>query len=228
VGQQLVLFDLDNTLANREEAFSRWAQAFSATQGIDSAGCRWLIEQDADGFRPRREFFAVVKERFGLPDSVEELLMSYRSAYPRCYRHELASASVIRSLRRLGFKIAVVTNGEPSQADKIRLIGIAELVDAVCISSVVGSRKPSPVIFDEAARQCEAPLSGWMVGDSPEADIRGGHQVGLTTIWIDRGRTWPLDDLRPDFSVTTVSEAGDIIARAVKDDPRLSESATDG
>jgi len=29
-----------------------------------------------------------------------------------------------------------------------------------------------------------------MVGDSPEADVRGGYELGLSTIWLRHARTW--------------------------------------
>jgi HAD superfamily hydrolase (TIGR01549 family) len=176
--QQLVLFDLDNTLADRDAAFSRSTLAFAVKYDIGEAGIQWLLEQDDDGLRPRRDFFAAVKDHFCLPGDIDDLLSSYRAEYPRCYEREDVSVAVLTALHRLGFKVAVVTNGEPSQADKVRLVGIADVVDAVCISSVVGARKPATAIFAEAARQCQGPLSGWMVGDSPEADIRGGSAGG--------------------------------------------------
>jgi FMN phosphatase YigB (HAD superfamily) len=211
----LVCFDLDNTLADREAAFSRWATAFAALHGIGASGIQWLVNRDEDGFCPREEFFAAVKGQFSLAAPVEDLLDGYRADYPGCYRREHLSVAAITRLCRLGCKVAVVTNGEPSQADKIQRIGIAEIVDAICISSVVGARKPETAIFAEGARQCEVPLSGWMIGDSPDADIRGGKAAGLSTIWLRRGREWPLSDLRPDFTVSTLSEASDIVARSL-------------
>ncbi len=214
-GGRLAVFDLDNTLADREAAFSRWAMLFAAKHGIDETGVRWLIREDDDGLRDRHNFFTAVKAFFGLTESVEHLVRTYRADYPSCYRRDETSIEVVTQLRRLGLKIAVVTNGEPSQAHKVRLVGVADVVDAVCISSVVGSRKPARAIFVEAARQCGVPLSGWMVGDSPEADIRGAREAGLASIWLRRGRTWPLDDLRPDFEVATVSEAAEIITHSL-------------
>ena len=213
--ERLVVFDLDNTLADREAPFSRWATLFAARHSMDETGVRWLIQEDDDGPRDRHDFFAAVKAFFGLTDSVEDLVRTYRADYPSCYRRDEASIAVVTQLRRLGLKIAVVTNGEPSQAHKVRLIGVADVVDAVCISSVVGARKPARAIFVEAARQCGVPLSGWMVGDSPEADIRGAREAGLASIWLRRGRTWPLADLVPDFVVSTVSEAAKIITQSV-------------
>jgi phosphoglycolate phosphatase-like HAD superfamily hydrolase len=45
----LVLFDLDNTLADRAGAFARWAARFAAEHGIDNDGVSWLAHEDQDG-----------------------------------------------------------------------------------------------------------------------------------------------------------------------------------
>ena len=82
------------------------------------------------------------------------------------------------------------------------------MVDAWCVSEEAGVRKPEPAIFELAAERCGANLiGGWMVGDSPEADVAGGQAAGLQTAWIRRGRVWPEDDPMPDLLVDTVAEA---------------------
>jgi len=78
--------------------------------------------------------------------------------------------------------VGVVTNGPPSQWDKLEATRTVDEFDAVCISAVVGSWKPDIGIFREAARACGVPLEGWMVGASAEADIVGGAGAGLRTI----------------------------------------------
>jgi putative hydrolase of the HAD superfamily len=50
-----------------------------------------------------------------------------------------------------------------------------------------------------------------MAGDNPEADIAGGARVGLRTIWLRRGREWPLDDVEPTHTVDTLDEALDLL-----------------
>ena len=50
-----------------------------------------------------------------------------------------------------------------------------------------------------------------MVGDSAEADIGGGSNAGLKTIWMARGRDWPSDDFVPDHIVDSIPQAVDVI-----------------
>ncbi|USY18473.1 HAD family hydrolase [Nocardiopsis exhalans] len=88
------------------------------------------------------------------------------------------------------------------------LTGVAGRVDAWAVSGAEGVRKPDRRLFEIAARRCGAALEGggWMVGDSPTADVVGGRGAGLRTVWIDRGRSWPEKLPAPDHSVTDVRE----------------------
>ncbi|HZS34859.1 MAG TPA: HAD-IA family hydrolase, partial [Methylomirabilota bacterium] len=115
--------------------------------------------------------------------------------------------AALETLRAAGWKIGIVTNGPPSQHTKIANLELGDLVDGICVSADVGVDKPDRHIFDLAARRCDAALEGWMVGDSPDTDIAGGHAAGLRTIWLDRGRPWQRTDLVPDAVVTTIDEA---------------------
>jgi FMN phosphatase YigB (HAD superfamily) len=40
---------------------------------------------------------------------------------------------------------------------KIRLSGLMDVIDALCVSEVVGAAKPDPLIFVEAARLAAVP-----------------------------------------------------------------------
>jgi putative hydrolase of the HAD superfamily len=178
----VALFDLDNTLLDREAAFARWARRSCDAYGLTDDARAWLQEADDDGLRPRDELFADVRSRFALEHAVEDLVDAYRVNYPAAYVFADDSRDALRRLRRAGWKVAVVTNGPQFQERKLEVTGLGDDVDAVCVSAVVGSWKPDPGIFHEAARRCGVALEGWMVGDSGPADIRGGQGVGLRTI----------------------------------------------
>ena len=165
----------------------------------------WLVEQDGDGFVPRHLFFERVRARFGVRPSVQELVATYRETYPLLVAPPEAKAvELLDELRAAGWKIAVVTNGSPSQQLKLDAAELTGLVDACCISEVEGVAKPQGEIFRRAAARCGCALDGaWMVGDNPEADIAGAVALGLKTVWLARGRTWAEQDYAP----TAVAES---------------------
>jgi FMN phosphatase YigB (HAD superfamily) len=209
----LALFDLDNTLLDRAAAFERWMDIFVDRHRL-RVGARSIIRRiDEDGSVPREIFFQDLKVEFSLPPT-DVLLDSYYVDYISCFTVDRAVVTSLRSLRAQGWKLAVVTNGPPSQVLKLEATNLVDEFDAICISQVVGSHKPDLGIFQEAANRCGMPLEGWMVGDSPSADIAGGQRSNLGTIWMSRGRTWNVDDPPPDAIVTSIPEAAEIIARS--------------
>jgi HAD superfamily hydrolase (TIGR01509 family) len=203
----VVLFDLDNTLIDRDRAFDQWAGQFLATRNLDPAELSWLVSADEDGKAPRHVFFAAVKARYGLPDSEESLVGAYQKESPAFYQPDPALLDALQALRSAGWKIAVVTNGPDSQENKIRSAGLDAVLDAWCMSEVEGVAKPERRIFEEAARRSGTSLEGWMVGDTPEADIQGGLAAGLRTIWMTRGRTWDVTAYAPDVVASDIVEA---------------------
>jgi FMN phosphatase YigB (HAD superfamily) len=207
----LALFDLDNTLLDRDGAYARWAAGFCSAYGLPDDAHGFLVATDGDGFRDRAELFAAVRERFAISDTVEDLVDAYRVDYPAAFSFPDASRIALQRLRNAGWKVGVVTNGPAFQERKLDATGLHGEIDALCISAVVDSWKPDRGIFVEAARRCGSALDGWMVGDSGTADIRGGQAVGLRTIWIHRGRTWDLDDPAPDAEVADIPAAVDVI-----------------
>lgn len=168
----LALFDLDNTLADRDAAFRRWLRAFTAEHDVAAELMPWLVDADGDGFVPRPVFLGRVKERLGLSASVDAPVKAYDATYPACYVREEASITALEQLREAGWRVGIVTNGRTAQQlSKGVRTGLAEVADAFCVSEELGVRKPDRRIFEEAARQCGVPLAGWMVGDSAEADV---------------------------------------------------------
>jgi len=207
----VALFDLDNTLLDRQAAFARWARSFCDGHGLPDDAWTWLVSADDDGMCPRDVLFSSVRTRFAVVDPVADLVDAYHRDYPEAFEFPADSRAALRRLRSVGWKVAVVTNGPQSQERKLEVARLGEEVDAVCVSALVDSWKPDPGIFAEAARRCGVGLEGWMVGDSGPADIRGGQGVGLRTIWFHRGRTWDLGGPEPDAQVSDVPAAVQVI-----------------
>lgn len=207
----LALFDLDNTLLNREAAFALWARSFIEENDLSNDDWPIIEKLDADGLSRKELFFDEVRETFGITKDVKDLIADYNVKYPAYYSINEGTVRAVRRLRSNGWKVGVVTNGSPSQWKKFEVTNIAREFDAVCISAIVGVRKPDVAIFEEAARLCEVPLDGWMVGDSAIADIDGGKRAGLKTIWMSRGRLWDPSVPSPDAIVNSISEAVEVI-----------------
>jgi len=99
--------------------------------------------------------------------------------------------SVIRKLRAVGVKTAIVTNVTPdriyAQRQKIRALDIESLFDAVILSGELGIHKPDRRIFDHAAGLLSIPNDRCVfVGDDPVSDINGALNAGMEAVWLNR------------------------------------------
>jgi len=101
------------------------------------------------------------------------------------------AAGAARMLERLGVRgvpMAVVSNGPVDmQRSALRALGFERHFRAVLISGDpdVACRKPAPRIFSLAcAGLLTPPGETLMVGDTPEADIRGALDYGLEAVFV--------------------------------------------
>ncbi|MEJ8653785.1 HAD family hydrolase [Streptomyces sp. MS1.AVA.3] len=210
--QRLAIFDLDNTLVDRQGPLTDWVSAFSsqnALSDLDRADLLQLVHA-----RAHPSAFETIRAQYGLTPSAEALWRDYCVYMARSVTCPADVLEGLSTLRRTGWKVVVATNGTTEiQTAKVTMSGIVDHVDAVCASEAVGVRKPEVVMFEKAAAACGADLAlgGWVIGDGVDTDIRGGRAAGLRTIWISGSRTWPGGDAEPDHATTDVCQAIDLL-----------------
>lgn len=212
-----VLFDLDNTLADRDQAFLEWARWFvQARLGLEHPDAitevvAELGALDGGGLAPKDQLFSAVKARYpSLTDEVRDLVPAFRQ---QLLEHlpplDPETARLLDTLDTVGIRWGIVTNGSASQVRKVEKLGLVDRATCIVVSEVVGLRKPEPAIFQAAAASLgAAPSDVLFVGDHPEADVGGAAQAGMQTAWVRRGRKWPvhLAPLSPSFTVDALSE----------------------
>ncbi|MEU4347137.1 HAD family hydrolase [Streptomyces sp. NPDC023838] len=210
--QRLVIFDLDNTLVDRQGPLADWVSAFSTRHALDDRDRPDLLQLVRERACPAT--FETIRARYGLAPLSATLWHDYVAHMARSVTCPAAVLERLSMLRRASWKTVIATNGgEEIQTAKATGAGIADHIDAVCTSEAAGGRKPEVAIFEKAAAACGADLAdgGWMVGDGVDTDIRGGSAAGLRTIWISGGRPWPGGDVAPDRIATDVRQAIDLL-----------------
>jgi putative hydrolase of the HAD superfamily len=211
----VALFDLDNTLVDRQAVFRQWAEWFVDSRGFPPADVEWLVAADLDGFAPRDELFAELRARRSLVDGTESLVSDYLRDYPLFFEPDGDVSGALARLRAEGWRIAIVTNGPTTQRAKVAGAGLVDLVDGCFVSAELDSWKPDRRIFEQAATACGVDeglwASVWMIGDSPEHDMVGARALGMRTVWMHRDRQWPIGDFLPDHRAASIPEAVDIL-----------------
>ncbi|WP_419996373.1 HAD family hydrolase [Streptomyces boninensis] len=205
--QHFALFDLDNTLIDRQAALKVWARTFAVTRGLP--GAERLIREALHSRAYPRDF-EWLRAALDVRESAAELWSEYAAGVADNAACSPGVRRGLGELRAAGWTLGIATNGATDiQRAKIDRTGLAGLVDGVCVSEEVGEVKPAAVVFEVAAKRCGVELNGggWMVGDNAATDIAGGRDVGLRTLWIAAGRPWPTDDTRPDLVAEDASAA---------------------
>lgn len=77
-----------------------------------------------------------------------------------------------------------MSNHVPELRDLVEGLELSELVTDVLSSAVTGYEKPHPLAFELGRAATGYPDELWMVGDNPEADVRGAEAVGIPSILV--------------------------------------------
>jgi putative hydrolase of the HAD superfamily len=203
----LLLCDLDGTVVDRDTAFLAWARSLAERHHESAEFVEWMVAKDQTGAWARRELFDLLRRRLHLetpPEGLADVLMSDFMSHFRCDADVREALTLVRDR---GHKIAIVSNGGPTQTHKIKAADLDELVDAVCISSIEGVWKPDPLLLEIAAKRAGTTLDrAWLIGDSIN-DIKAASAAGISSVWMTHGRAWTEPDVRPTTGAENFSAA---------------------
>jgi putative hydrolase of the HAD superfamily len=83
-----------------------------------------------------------------------------------------------------GWRNVILSNHVPELATLVDALGLADLVEDIFSSALIGYDKPHPEAFRHALRECGDPARRWMVGDNPVADVAGAEALGIPAVLI--------------------------------------------
>jgi len=215
----LISFDGDGTLWDFESAMAQAlddSAIFLTAAGLADVSGAWLREvRNEVAARPEHRLSSMEDIRIA---AFEEALARRGSAdadllgdvYARYMQVRFARielypdvVDVLTGLRALGYRLALITNGN-TYPDRIGLDGV---FDAVVMAGDCGVAKPDPKIYTLTLdRVGVSPRMAVHVGDGQANDVRAAEAAGLRAVWLNRlGVRWKLDD-QPVETVTTLHE----------------------
>ncbi len=215
-----VLFDLDNTLIDRSEAFARlfghWYDTLpTSDRPPDREAFVSRMARYGIGYAPIPEIYEeMLKVWLGSFPSLDAAVEAHFRAMPEMVGLHPNTETMLKGFRNKGVPVGVVTNGgTETQWGKLRKTGIADMVTACVVSEEFGAWKPDPEIFEHALAMIGAePESTLFVGDNAEHDILGAIGAGMRTAWMCLGREWEIEPARPDFILNAVWEAEGLVS----------------
>jgi putative hydrolase of the HAD superfamily len=175
-----VLFDLDNTLVDRDRAFRECVLAHCH----DPVAQAEIFRLDRGGRGERGALFELWERRTGAP--VNQSLLG------RWLAERLQpDRSLLEALRALSnkVKLGIITNGSGDvQRRKFMAAGLAEVIppERLWVSGEVGKAKPDTAIFLMASQALgESPENCLYIGDREYEDRGGALKAGMRARRID-------------------------------------------
>lgn len=120
--------------------------------------------------------------------------------YPDC-------VSTLDALKTLGNNNIILSNNYPDLIEVIKDLKLDKYFDGYVISAIEGYDKPRKELFDIAKNFNKNDEPMFMVGDSVNADIRGGNAAGMVTVFVHNGYCEEAD-----HCIDTLSELPDRIS----------------
>lgn len=187
-----VIFDVDNTLADRRKAFIRLCDYLidkyspeHPYQGPKEKLVEYMILIDKDGYGGIRNFIPKLKQKWELPLTTDEYIKERNEIFGKLTVPMDGLYEVIPELKKK-YKLGIITNGYTRvQRDKINEIGITEYFDDIIVSEEAGFAKPDSKIFDMSLKNLNIkPEEAVYVGDYYPNDIAGALNAKIKPVWI--------------------------------------------
>jgi putative hydrolase of the HAD superfamily len=218
---QAILFDLDDTLTDRTQSVTRYAERFQRDFRAYLASVRIshiaaaVLAADVRGYQPNEEVLRNFSQRLPwrtVPE-VSCLRIHWGTYYARSVVARAGLEATLCALHTQGIRIGIVTNGEIQfQKPKIEQLLIGRYLSTVVISEAVQVQKPDPRIFAHALSKIGCPASEtWFVGDHPANDVLGAAAVGLRAIWLTGVCPWPIYRPESQWQVATLAEIVELV-----------------
>jgi HAD superfamily hydrolase (TIGR01549 family) len=169
------------------------------------------LRASSDG-RKRWVFMELVLAQAGvaLSDRTEAALREVREYHDRENLWESVPEEVpaaLGRLRRLGLRLAVVSNANGTVRALFERLALLPLVDLVLDSQEEGVEKPDPRFFALALSRMDARAETTVhVGDLYEADVVGARNAGIEPVLLDRAGLYPDVDCRRVSSLLELAE----------------------
>ena len=208
-----VLFDLDNTLLDRESGFDSFCRELYRTSGAMSGthteddAVALMKNWDESGYISTPAVWEkVIGQWPGVFRDIEQAMTVFLETFPAMLVLDPRTRNMLEDFSDRGVRCGIVTNGgTPMQAAKIEESGLVALVDSYIISGSLGISKPDPRIFHTALESIRAVAGRTLfVGDNAEHDIVGAQSVGMKGAWMTLDRAWPVAGAEPDFVLENI------------------------
>lgn len=135
-----------------------------------------------------KHFFTSYMQCGVSPQTATEAVKKIRSIIKKRENYTLYedTVSTLSKLKDCGYINVILSNNHPDLKEVLETLDLLKYFDGVIISSCEGYDKPRKELFDIAKSKYPADCY-YMIGDSVNADIIGGKQSGMKTVFVHNG-----------------------------------------
>lgn len=197
IQNQVLVFDLDNTLLLRDEAMLNCLEQVFNLQ-LSFSQKKAIQLKDEMGHSDRLFFCEWLQAYLRIPLPVETIWASIKENIGFFVTLNEGAETTLQQLKSKYDLILLTNGGTSNQHRKIKQTGLDAFfsVDKIFISETIGFDKPNPKAFQVVQDQFEIDTQFCMIGDNLEKDIFGAIQFGWNAIYLSN---------RPIANVSTIA-----------------------
>lgn len=196
MGYKAVIFDLDDTLLNRDNAVDKmfliilekcYADVKNSERNLMLQKFKEYDRRDYGNSNKTRVFESLFNEfppQHKLPSN--HIQDFWNNNFPSCFLINQSTINMVNTIKQRA-KVAIITNGTTQrQRAKIENTKLNSCFETVIISEEVGFSKPDKQIFELALNNLNVhPEEVIFVGDDLEKDIGGCQNANIKGIWYN-------------------------------------------
>lgn len=179
-GKEAVIFDLDGTLIDSMWVWSEVDVKYLQKFGIE-------VPEDLHEAIEGMSFVEgaqLFKERFGIPNTIEEIIEEWNQMAFQMYVEEVpmkpGAIDFIKKIREMGMKTAIGTSNSTRLVEAVlKVHGLQDDFDAIVTADEVPKGKPDPQIYLEAASRIGVEPSKCIVFEDICNGILAGKRAGM-------------------------------------------------
>lgn len=217
-----IIFDLDNTLVDRNSTLMKFADKFAYDYSalLKTLSKEDVIKQirlsDRNGYRNKEELFMELLEilPWQIKPSITQLMEYWKIEFTNCSVPMNGLENVLMALKEKGLKLGLITNGSvATQSKKMKKLNIEHYFDSIIISEAVKIKKPDSQIFQLSLVELNVSAKeAIFVGDNPLIDIVGASNAGLNAIWLKGEEDWNIEYSLPSKIANNLEELIDLVS----------------
>jgi putative hydrolase of the HAD superfamily len=164
-----------------------------------------------DELRWKRMYLAMLDFKFADEKLSRSMGAEFLDILPNKNKLFPYTQEILGYLQEKGYILHLITNGfEKVQQHKLTKSNIDHFFTEMITSEVSNSLKPNKEIFDYALHKTGANTeNSIMIGDNLDADIQGGINAGLDTVFVNHINTTP--HIQPTYTIFHLKELAQIL-----------------